>query len=154
MSRIVLHRSVPERLVYRGGQWVLHMVRYEALDRDLFEPVTRKLKDESEMLSSLLSAGESEQTLATTERILAGPAGEGTTYDLVDHDWQRKVVERSKPSILPGAHESVGLRDLCEQLGQRIDRLEQRVSSQLPGNDASPSILPMSDENDTHSHTG
>ena len=134
----VLTSTSPARLLCRRGKWILEIVRFVAVDRNVFQPRTQRLEG-SDVILQHLKRGEHAALAAATGQLMRGlRADEDHSFEAVDGDWVPDAT-RSRDSQAPGpnnagpnaaantASEVAELRAELLILRVSHDRLRERV---------------------------
>ena len=140
----ILTTTTPARLLCLRGTWVLELVRFVPVDRNVFQPRTQRLEGTDAILQHL-KRGDHATLVAATHQLMRGArADEELAFEVQDGDWvPRGLEERAGSSIsAPGDHgasnelaelraELLVLRVSHERLRERVLRLE--AQPQLTG---------------------
>jgi len=134
----VLTSSSPARLLCRRGKWLLEIVRFVAVDRNVFQPRTQRLEG-SEVILQHLKRGEHAALAAATSQLIRGlRTDEDHSFEAVDGDWVPDAT-RGRDSVPPGpgqvgpnaaasaANEVAELRAELLVLRVSHERLRERV---------------------------
>ncbi len=134
----LLTAATPTRLVCRRGTWALEVVRFVAVDRNVFQPKTQRVEG-SEAILQHLKRGDNAALAASATQLIRGlRPDEDHSLELVEGEWvpgKPSGRESLQPnSIAPGAHvhdevanlraELLILRAAHERLRERVVRLE------------------------------
>ncbi|MET0794191.1 MAG: hypothetical protein ABW061_21900 [Polyangiaceae bacterium] len=137
----ILTANSPARLLCRRGKWLLELVRFVSVDRNVFQPRTQRIEG-SEAILQHLKRGDHAPLAASTSQLMRGlRPDEEHAFEAVDGEWVAKAPEGHSQSLADG--ESVGpgvssevaelraellvLRVTHERLRERVLRLESQV---------------------------
>lgn len=138
----LLTAATPTRLVCRRGAWSLEVVRFVAVDRNVFQPRTQRVEG-SEAILQHLKRGDNAALAASAVQLIRGlRPEEDHSLELVEGEWvpgKPSHRESMQPhSTAPGAHvqdevanlraELLILRAAHERLRERVVRLESVVT--------------------------
>jgi|GEM_PF-3319879 len=159
MSNIDVTGAIPKRLVFSQGRWCLEVMRWHAIDRDVFNPISSFISGPDTTLSYLQDLGTAPAILAQARDIVAGQADAGTTYELNDEQWVLQTQFADVPSYAPGpapqaSNEMKAVLEHLQGMDERLAFLERQLAGKVPGNDATPSVRPVPDEEVPHSSAG
>ena len=153
MSSINVSAAHPRRLLFVQEQWTLEVQRWQALDRDLFNPVLSYIPGPENILRYLTELDHQGHLLAQAERILAHPGTPNTVFEAHDGHWIAQTAIVELPAPPQGTESGTGvlqMNQLLQQLAQlqeRLERLELRLAGRIAENDApSPSVRPLAPE--------
>ena len=141
----LLTAATPTRLVCRRGAWALEVVRFVAVDRNVFQPRTQRVEG-SEAILQHLKRGDNAALAASATQLIRGlRPDEDHSLELVEGEWvpgKPSSRESLQPhSMAPGAHvqddvanlraELLILRAAHERLRERVVRLETLMVTTL-----------------------
>jgi len=160
----LLGAATPTRLLCRRGTWILELVRFVPVERNVFQPRTQRLEG-SEAILQHLKRGDNASLSASAQQSIRGlRSDEEHSLDLVDGEWVPGAPgtrESSRPSAAPRTvratdgllelrAEVLMLRGSHERLRERVVRLESTLMgltdaprSGAQGLSASPLALPV-----------
>ena len=133
----ILTTTTPARLLCQRGTWVLELVRFVPVERNVFQPRTQRLEG-TEAILQHLKRGDNATLAAATHQLMRGVrADEEHAFEALDGDWvPRSLEDRTGASIgapgLPSASNELAelraelliLRVAHERLRERVLRLE------------------------------
>lgn len=164
MSNINVSSAQPRRLIYVQQQWTLEILRWQALDRDLFQPILSYVSGPENILRYLGEFDSTGHLLTQAERLLVQPGSPETVYEAQEGHWiaQTNLAEWPSPPPTPQASTASDLSIVLAHLSsleERLARLETRLQGRVADNDGqTPSVRPLSrppipnphDPRDTH----
>jgi len=139
----LLGAATPTRLVCQRGTWALEVVRFIAVDRNVFQPRTQRVEGNEAILQQL-KRGDNATLAASAQQLIRGlRPDEDHALDLVDGEWvPGKPQEREEPAACEidppaPAHDEIAslqaelrmLRAMHERLRERVVCLESLVTT-------------------------
>ncbi len=135
----LLTATTPTRLSCEGGTWVLELVRFVVIDRDVFQPKTQRIEGGDAILQHL-KRGEHAQLVGATQQLLrTQPPQEAISFEAADGDWvpgAPEVLLSVRPSAGSPSEggelwelraELMVLMASHERLRERVVRLENQI---------------------------
>src|SRR4051794_31248005 len=121
----ILTATTPARLLCQRGTWVLELVRFVPVDRNVFQPRTQRLEG-SEAILQHLRRGENALLAAATLQLMRGVrADEEHAFEAQDGDWIPRALEERHSGSFSAAAGSNAVSELAEL---RAELLILRVS--------------------------
>lgn len=150
MSQIAISEVTPQRLLFSDEQWCLEVQRYQAIDRDVFNPILFYIAGVESILRYLGECKVEPHVLAQAQKILAHQGSPDTSFDLEENGWvaHTRIKEQTSPHVAPDSSRALkSLMHALETMQERLERLERRLEGRIAHNDLrTPSVRPLDGE--------
>jgi hypothetical protein len=121
-------------LLCRRGKWLLELVRFVPVDRNVFQPRTQRVEG-SEAILQHLKRGDHSQLLAATNQLIRGLRSEEEhSFEAVDGEWVVKAPDGAGHFATDGEGAGAGVSSEVAELRAELlvlrvthDRLRERV---------------------------
>lgn len=123
----LLTATTPARLLCLQGTWILELVRFVPVDRNVFHPKTQRLEG-GDAIMQHLKRGEHNGLATAAQQLMRGlRTDEEHAFDAADGDWVPGLADR-RDSLTPGRRSSDGHVPSNELLELRAELLVLRAS--------------------------
>ena len=129
----ILTATTPARLLCRRGTWILELVRFVPVDRNVFQPRTQRLEG-SEAILQHLKRGDNAALVAATHQVMRSlRADEEHAFEAQDGDWVPRTPDAPHASEANAGLSTSAVGELAELRAELLilrashERLRERV---------------------------